>query len=469
MKPVPFLLRRLRESGAANPDRIQALTRDGILTLADLELALAEGRPSAADALLRVAAVELADERAVMNLAAAWDVFDNLESQLRTHVPELETFEVSGDTRRYVALPRHFIGVGRAPDPAIAAAAIARSPLFSDVLHRTERRLIVVYEGLEIDLRIASRDDFGMLLFTTTGPAQHVAFVHRRRGPRLGATESEVYTQAALAYVPPEVREWPDALDAFTVPPLVTRHDIRGDLHMHTTYSDGRDTLREMVAACCALGYEYIAITDHSEHAAASRTLNADSIERQRDEIAQLREQFPQIAILHGIEADILEDGRIDCPDATLESLDIVLASLHERGRQDERQLTSRCLEAIRHPLVTLITHPQNQIVGRRNGYNMDFAAIYEAAAETGTVLEIDGAPAHLDLDGPHARAAVTSGVTVAVDSDCHRATWLGRQMQLGIGTARRGWIEPNHVLNTRSLGEIRAFISRKRACLPPV
>jgi DNA polymerase (family 10) len=232
---------------------------------------------------------------------------------------------------------------------------------------------------------------------------------------------------------------------------------------MHTTYSDGADPLRDMVAASCRLGYEYIAITDHSEHAAASRTLTRDLLLRQRDEIGRVREQFPQIAILHGIEADILADGRIDCADEVLSSLDIVLASLHERHGHDGRRLTERCLSAIHHPLVSVITHPQNQLVGRRPGYDMEYAAIYEAAVETGTVLEIDGAPAHLDLDSEHAREAVAAGVTVSIDSDCHRARWLDRQMRFGVGIARRGWVEPRHVLNTRSLSEVRAFLARKR------
>jgi DNA polymerase (family 10) len=160
---------------------------------------------------------------------------------------------------------------------------------------------------------------------------------------------------------------------------------------------------------------------------------------------------------------DILPDGRLDFPDALLESLDIVLASLHEAAGQDPATLTRRCLDAIRHPLVTIITHPANRLVGRRAGYPLDFDAVYAAAAETGTALEIDGAPSHLDLDGSHARAAVGAGVTVVIDSDCHRVTALERQMGLGIGTARRGRVEPRHVLNARPLAELRRFIAAKR------
>jgi DNA polymerase (family 10) len=218
-----------------------------------------------------------------------------------------------------------------------------------------------------------------------------------------------------------------------------------------------------MIQAAHAIGYEYIAITDHSEHAGASRTLTLSEIERQRKEIARLRGEAPGMTILHGIEVDILPDGALDCPDPVLASLDIVLASLHESAGQDFRQLTRRCLGAIHHPLVSVITHPANQLIGRRPGYDMDYAAIYQAAAETGTALEIDGAPAHLDLSGERAREAVQAGATVVIDSDCHRSRSLDRQMRMGVGTARRGWVEPRHVLNTRSAADVLAFVATKR------
>ena len=170
------------------------------------------------------------------------------------------------------------------------------------------------------------------------------------------------------------------------------------------------------------------------------------------------------MTILHGVEVDILPDGRLDFDDDVLAGFDIVVASLHEQARQDGKTLTRRCIQAIRHPLVTVISHPANRLVGRRHGYPLDFDAIHAAAIETGTALEIDGAPSHLDLDGDHARAAVGAGVTVTIDSDCHRARSLDRQMRFGIGTARRGWVEPRHVLNTRPLAELLAFIEAKRA-----
>jgi DNA polymerase (family X) len=463
----PFLLRRLRELGAVDDPREAALVREGIITAADLQLASAERRPIADDAVLSRAAAEIDAERLPLTLGRSWDILEALFTALASHCPELDALEASGGVRRFEPLIGDLIVVSRAADPPAAIRAVAALPFVTDVLHRSGRRLIVAFDGQEIDLRVATGDEYGSVLFTTTGPATHVAAVQHRRGPRLTPAESDVYQQAGLSYVPPEIRHQPEALDTARLgrtPTLVTREDIRGDLHMHTTYSDGRDSLRDMVMACSALGYEYIAITDHSEHAGAARTLSPERVAWQKEEIARVSSQFPQITILHGLEADILADGSIDAPDALLSSLDIVLASLHDAQDDDAQQLTRRCLQAIHNPLVSVITHPMNQLVGRRPGYAMDYEAIYRAAAETGTALEVDGAPGHLDLDGAHAREAVRAGVTLTIDSDCHRARSLERQIRLGVGTARRGCVEARHVLNTRPLSEVRAFVARKRA-----
>lgn len=464
MIALPFLLRRLRELRVVG--EAGELAGEGILTLADLDLAIAEQRPLTADDRLRRAAEALAQEFRPIMLGRAWDILDSFIASLAAHCPALTGVAASGAVRRAEPVVSGLVVVGRAADPARTIDAIAALPAVTDVLHRTLRRLVVLFEGHEVDVRVTTPDDYGSLLFTTTGPPAHVVEVLSRRGPRLSASEAEVYTNAGLAYLPPETRDGPGAVDRALgrdVPRLVEREDIRGDLHLHTTYSDGRDPLRRMIQAAHGLGYEYIAITDHSEHAAAARTLTLDRLAAQRDEIARCREDVPGMTILHGLEVDILPDGTLDCPDSVLASLDIVLASLHDAAGHDGARLTRRCLAAIRHPLVSVITHPANQLVGRREGYDMDYAAIYQAAAETGTALEVDGAPAHLDLCGERARDAVLAGATVVIDSDCHRSRSLDRQMRMGVGTARRGWVEPGQVLNTRPIGEVRAFIARKR------
>lgn len=463
----PFLLRRLLELKVVDDATADALEHDGIVTPADLALAIAERRPRVAAPEFARAAAAVAHEGRPLTLGRAWDIATALMSAIESHCPLVQSVEASGPMRRAEPLVSGIVIAGRAVDPVRAVDQIATLPLACEILARAARRVVLLFEGYEIDIRLAAPDEYGTLLFMTTGPARHVADVINRRGPRLEASESEIYAHAGLGFLPAETRGAADALaraGSRDLPELVDRLHIRGDLHMHTSYSDGRDSMRQMVHAARLLGYEYIAITDHSEHAGASRTLSLDDLARQREEIMRIREQVRDITILHGIEVDILPNGSLDCPDKVLAALDIVLASLHEREGQDGARLTRRCVNAIRHPLVSVITHPANQLVGRRPGYDMDYAAIYAAAAETHTLLEVDGAPSHLDLSGERAAEAIAAGVTLVIDSDCHKAPALDRQMRMGVGTARRGWVEPRHVLNTRSLDEVRAFLARKRA-----
>jgi DNA polymerase (family 10) len=400
-------------------------------------------------------------------LGRAWDLVDSCLPVIARACPDLETFDVAGDLRRVEPLVTSLVLVGRTEDPAGASRAIARSGLLSSTATRSDRRIAGMHRGLPFEILLASPDEYGSMLCGATGSDGHLLELHRRGltdAPH--ASEDALYASLGLAFVAPELRQGSGEIEAAAtgaLPSLVDATEIRGDLHMHTTYSDGRDALATMVEACHALGYHYMAITDHSSGAAASRTLSRDDIGHQRDEIASLRERFADMAILHGIEVDILANGRLDLEDSVLESFDIVLASLHDHARHDAGRLTSRSLEAIRHPLVNVLCHPANRLVGHSDGYALDFEALYAAAVDTGTALEVDGAPSHLDLDGERARAAARAGVTLSIDSDCHRAEALGRQMGFGVGTARRGWVESRHVLNTRPLADVREFIAAKR------
>jgi DNA polymerase (family 10) len=474
---LPVLLRRFLERRILATDEAVTLVRHlGILTLADLQIALDDGRVrqtggESLETRLRHGADTFELERRPIPLGRARDILDSLLAMIAAACPALDLVIAAGDVRRFESLVSSLVIVGRSSDPPVAVHALCTMTGVEEVLHRSARRAILLFQdaqGGEVDIRVAAPDEYGTVLFAATGSRAHVNAMQKRRGrPKLTSREEDLYAQTGLPLIPPELRQGAGEIEAAAagaLPSLISRDRIRGDLHMHTTYSDGADVLDAMVAECCALGYEYIAITDHSERAGAARTLSRADLARQRDEIASVRERYPQIAILHGIEADIMPDGRLDFPDDLLEPLDVVLASLHDAAGHDARTLTRRCLQAIRHPLVTIITHPSNRIVGRRPEYVMDYDAIYAAAAETGTALEVDGAPSHLDLDGDHARAAVAAGVTVAIDSDCHRARLLGRQMLLGIGTARRGWVQPRHVLNARPLEDVRTFIAAKRA-----
>ena len=468
---LPWLLRRLLEFAAINSAGAAALARDGVVTASDLSEAMHEGRLRGdvldeARERLRLADETLTFERPRVTLGRAVDLLDNLMVVIATACPAVEGMTPAGDVRRVEPVVDSLVIAAHAPDPPAALEELAQVPTLR-MLHRTNRRALVGYQQSEVDIRLAAPDEYGTALFAATGPREHVTAMRARGAPvRMSGREADVYADAGLPWIPPELRTGGDEIDAAArgrLPALVTREDVRGDLHLHTTYSDGRDSLVDMVQMAASLRLEYIAITDHSEHAGASKTLTIDALNRQRDEIDRLRDRFPGLTILHGVEVDIMEDGTLDFPDTVLDPLDIVLASLHDRRGHDPARLTRRCLAAIAHPLVNVITHPSNRLVGRDAGYDLDFPAVYAAAASSGTALEIDGAPTHLDLDGDHARAAVAAGVTVTIDSDCHKARLLDRQLRLGVGTARRGWVEARHVLNARPIAEVRQFIRAKR------
>ncbi len=470
---LPGLLRSLLDLGVVDSEEAALLVRQlGILTLGELFHAVESGRVQQTlgdnlEARLRHAAPAIATDRGLTPLGRAREILDSLITAITTSGAAFEAIGISGDARRYESLVAELILVTCAVDPPAAIDQICQARGIEAILHLGPRRVVLTVQRTEVDVRVAAPSEYGTVLFSTTGSRPHLHAMRARIGHlRLAPREEDLYVHAGLPFIPPEIRQGTGEIEgaaAGALPSLISRGHIRGDLHMHSIYSDGADSLEAMVAASCALGYEYIAITDHSERAGASRTLTRRDLSRQRAEIDALRERYAQITILHGVETDIMPNGSLDFPDRLLETLDIVLASLHDSARQDAKTLTRRCLQAIRHPLVNIVAHPANRIVGRRDGYALDFEAVFAAAAETGTALEVDGAPAHLDLEGERAREAIAAGVTLSIDSDCHRARLLGRQMELGIGTARRGWVEARHVLNARPLKEVRAFIAAKR------
>ena len=356
-------------------------------------------------------------------------------------------------------------------------------PFVTAVLARLPSSAEAATERGRVRLHVTTPEDAGAALVWHTGARRHTEQL-QARAPTLNLVlrdgllsrpngalvstpdEEEVYRQLRLPFISPELREGLGEIEVAArgaLPTLVSRSDIRGDLHMHSTWSDGRDSIQHMVLAAKQLGYEYVAITDHSERAYASRKLLALEIPIQREEIDLLRSRISGIEILHGIEVDIMHNGSLDFDDSQLEEFDIVLASLHDDRGDDRAQLTERYLRAMRHPLVNIITHPANRSPAFSAGYDLDYERLFDAAVQTGTAMEVDGAPGHLDMDGVVARAAADAGVTIAIDSDCHRAEALDRQMRFGIGTARRGWIQASHVLNARGVDAVRAFVARKR------
>ena len=365
-----------------------------------------------------------------------------------------------------------------------ALSAFTRLPTAQASRALSEQAVTIATDRGTVSVHMTTPDQAGAALVWHTGSSAHVVALRARaaqRGLRFDdarltdleerevrcPSEDDLYDRLDLPFIAPELRAGGEEIDAAernALPALVLERHIRGDLHMHSSWSDGRDSIEAMVLASRQLGYEYVAITDHSQRAWSSRRLALNDVPRQREELEAVRSKISGITILHGIEVDIMGDGTLDFEDDVLAGFDIVLASLHDACEQERPQLTERYLKAIHHPLVNVITHPANRSPARSAGFDVDFEAMFEAAAVTGTAMEIDGAPGHLDMDGAMARRAAAAGVTIAIDSDCHRAEWLARQMRFGVGTARRGWIESRHVLNTGSIEDVRGFIARKRS-----
>jgi DNA polymerase (family 10) len=363
-------------------------------------------------------------------------------------------------------------------------AALSHLPLIRSVMATTNATLRASTDRGLLELHLAAPDEAGASLVWHTGTRRHTTWLQQRAAAlsltfaagRLcradgstvrTTTEQALYEALGLPFIPPEIREGEDEVEAGLsgrLPRLISTGDIRGDLHMHTRWSDGRDSIAEMARTAVQLGHAYIAVTDHSERSWSSRRLLAAEIALQRREVDEARTEVPGIDILHGVEVDIMPDGSLDFTDAELAGFDIVLASLHDAHGQSGARLTERCLAAIRHPLVNVLTHPANRSPGVSDGYELDFDRLFEAAVDTGTALEVDGSPGHLDMDGRLARRAASAGVTIVVNSDAHRADALPRQMAFGIGTARRGWVRPEHVLNTLEIQAVREFVARKRA-----
>lgn len=458
-----------------------------ISDLDDLDLALADRAlvdgagldQEAADALAR-GVDRLATESPAMPLGRAWSRVEHACDWIARHAPDADVHPAGG-LARFEPAVRQLEVLVVAPGAGNLAATLAQSAGVAADSARRHRAFVLEVDHDPVLVRVAEPAQAGVERLRHTGSRRYVRTLLAEaaaRGLRWtreglvgpdgrfvdGRDEQQVCAALGVSWLPPELRH--DTARPDTRPPegLIARADIRGDLHVHTLWSDGRDSVADVAYAARALGYEYVAITDHSPSAAASRVLTLDRLAGQRAEIDRVRASISGIRVVHGIEVDILPDGRLDFPDEVLAGFDLVLASLHDPAGQPPRRLLERYQRAMAHPLVTILTHPANRTPGRDNGYELDWDVLFATAAATGTVLEIDGGPAHLDLDGALAARALQRGVLLAVDSDCHHAGRLERQMQFAVGTARRGGVTRDRVLNTRPWAEIEALVAAKRS-----
>ncbi len=354
--------------------------------------------------------------------------------------------EVAGDVRRRRDSCELLAVACAASDPRPVLERFAALDQIVALVEQGERRAVgVTVEGVPVELVAAEPERFGTAFLRSTGSAAYVAGLE----PLPDApSEEAVYGDLGVPWCPPELREAPFRGEP---PALVEPADIRGDLHCHTTWSDGRASVEEMARAAIERGYDYLAICDHTPAVGAVRGLTADEVRRQGEEILAANERLAPFRVLRGIECDILPDGRLDLPDDVLAELDWVQASVHGGQRMPRPDLTRRVEEALRNPYVRCLSHPKGRLINRRPENALDLERVFEVALEERVALEVNGLPARLDLRGEHVRDALRAGVPIVCSTDAHSVAGLGN-MALSVATARRGWATAADLLNTRPL-----------------
>ena len=357
--------------------------------------------------------------------------------------------EIAGDPRRWRDASERLAVVRASDEPERVIDAFADLPQIVALVERRERGAVgLTVEGVPIELVVAPACRFGTELVRATGSDEYVAALE----PLPEAPDEDaLYARLGIPFCPPELRERPFRGEP---PPLLELSDLRGDLHCHTTWSDGKATVLEMAETARGRGYEYLAICDHSPSVRVVPGVTADDLRRQAEEIAAANERLAPFRVLRGVECDILSDGTLDLPDDVLAKLDWVMASVHAGQRQPREELTARVLEAVRNPHVSALSHPTGRLINRRLPNALDLDRVFEAALETGTALEVNGLPDRLDLKGEHIRRAIAAGVKLVVSTDAHSTGGLAN-IVLAVATARRGWATAADVVNTRPLGEL--------------
>jgi DNA polymerase (family 10) len=483
---IPAGLIEVTRIPGLGPKRARLLNEQlGVESIDDLRKAAEDGRikdvpgfgaKAEENVLAALAAGEDGRAKPRLILSKALAVGEELVAELRPHAIRVE---LAGSARRMAETCKDLDIVVATEDPKKLVERFVSLEAIDQVSSSGEAGArAVTHSGLPVDLRIVPEEAFGNLLQHFTGSGKHNEALRTeavRRGLHVSeygiaddesgetyacATEEEVYERLGMQYIEPELRENRGELEAARkgeLPDLV--ESVRGDLHMHTVASDGRNTIEEMAEAARERGYEYIAITDHSASHGFGNDVQADELRRQIERIRSI--EVPGLTLLAGTETNVLTDGSLDYDDGLLAELDWIVASLHTSFRMSEKEMTDRMIRAMEHPLVDAIGHPTGRLIGRREPYALDIDRVIEAAARTGTFLEINSNPNRRDLSDTYARAAAEAGAMIVVDSDAHGSDTL-RNIRYGIATARRAWLTPERVANTRSWAELDKL--RKRS-----
>jgi DNA polymerase (family 10) len=468
---------------ALGPKRVRQLHEElGIKSLDDMKSALESGalRTIRGFGPKMEESLKQALERRAQIATKRWlyaDAAIEVE-RLLTHMRAsagVERLEVAGSFRRR----RESVGdldlLAISSDPAQVMQRLAEYPLIAHTVGIGETKsTVVLHDGLQVDLRVLPAESYGAALIYFTGSKDHCVHI-RRIAQRMdlslneyglfrgsesiaGRTEEEVYRALGLDWIEPELREDRGEIKAameHTLPHLIARADLRGDLHSHSTYTDGRASIEAMARAADLAGLEYLAVTDHSQRLAMVNGLDPKRLREQWREIEEVQSRV-KVRLLRGIEVDILEDGALDLPDEVLAELDWVVASVHYKLHQLPDEMTRRLVRAIGNPHVDVIGHPTGRLLlDKREGSSFDFNEVMRAAAGEGCALEVNSQSQRLDLSDTNCIAAKQAGVKLVISSDSHSPKGFGL-LQFGINQARRGWIEPDDVLNTRALKDLR-------------
>jgi DNA polymerase (family 10) len=411
-----------------------------------------------------------------------------LVEALRT-LPVVAAADYAGSLRRRRATVRDIDIVAASFEPAKVMDFFGKLPELERIDERGETKLSGrTHTGLGVDLRVVPPESYGNLLQHLTGSAEHNVALRghaQRRGYKISeynvehlesgrlftcATETEVYGLVGLSYIPPELRENQGEIEAAErsgLPDLIEPQDLRGDLHVHSDWTDGRATLEQMSVAARARGLDYVCFCDHSQSLAMTGGLGPERLMTQVEAIRALDARLDGIVLLAGIEVDILADGRLDLPDEVLARLDFVTASIHSGFAQSQTQIMERLAGAMSNPYVRSIAHPSGRLLGRRDPYEVDLEALARLAAETGTFLEINGSPDRLDLTAPAARRAAALGAKMVICSDAHSPSDFDN-LERAVGEARRGWLGTRDVANTSSWEQLQAYLTHAGRALPP-
>ncbi len=458
--------------------------RLGVTNLAELAGAAREGRvrglpgmgsKSEKDIIRYIREREDRGGRALLSTAGM--LAGELKGYLLT-LPGVVRVEFGGSLRRWRETVGDIDLVAAAADPEPVFAALEKHPLVKEILERAPSRLKLQTKwGIAVDLAVVPEEQFALNLFFNTGSRAHIsrleAFLAEKgmkiKAPENGAgeyfhDEREIYSSLGLSYIQPELREDRGEVEAAAqglLPRLVELADIKGDLHVHTVWSDGLCTIEEVVGRAREKGYEYIAVTDHSQSLKIAGGLSLDQLKDQHKEIRFLNEQTDDLSILTGIEADILPGGGVDCPDEILKDTDLVIASVHSAFKQDKEKMTARIISAIENKNVDIIGHLTGRLLTGRQGYDLDLERVLEASAACGTILEINSSPDRLDLNDVNARRAKDKGIKLVVNTDAHDLKRMD-EMRCGVSVARRAWLGPDDIVNTMPAGKLIKFLHKR-------